>query len=144
MAKLPNQTLLEHNLMQVLAENCTGMDDHDDEDCNKCADMEDALVKAVAQWYGIVAGEDELVRLRQQLQRISFAAGNIGIEHPEWPNGYSEHLVAVVDRAEKAERENASLRSSLDRYKLALETIAGGWDGPTKAVAEAALRGESK
>jgi hypothetical protein len=56
----------------------------------------------------------EIERLEREAQRISFTAGNIGIEHPEWPPEYSKHLVALVDRAEKAEARVSELEQALE------------------------------
>jgi hypothetical protein len=49
-----NVTLLRQNIREVLAQHCTGMDDHGacgaKDECYKCEDMEDALIEAVENW----------------------------------------------------------------------------------------------
>ena len=64
----------------------------------------------------------EADQLRQQvaayekkLQKLSFAAGNVGIEHPEWPEGYSEHLTALVMENTQLQAEAAQLRHQVAR-----------------------------
>jgi hypothetical protein len=52
-----NETLLKMNMREVLADNCTGEDDHDSGDCEKCEDMETDLFKAVQEWFKIAYKE---------------------------------------------------------------------------------------
>jgi hypothetical protein len=66
----------------------------------------------------------EIERLEREAQRISFTAGNIGIEHPEWPPEYSKHLVALVDRAEKAEARVSELEQALEELGEAHRLLA--------------------
>jgi hypothetical protein len=47
---MKNVTMLRLNIREVLAANCTGMDDHDSPECDKCEEMEDALIEAVENW----------------------------------------------------------------------------------------------
>lgn len=48
-----------------------------------------------------------------ELQRLSFAAGNVALDHPDWPPEYARHLAALVARAEAAERRVQELEEAL-------------------------------
>jgi hypothetical protein len=56
---MKNVTLLRNNIRELLAQYCTGMDDHDAEPCEKCESMEDDIVAAVQSWRMHVYGKSK-------------------------------------------------------------------------------------
>jgi hypothetical protein len=71
-------------------------------------------------------------RLRAELQRISFAGGNVAIEHPEWPVEFAQQLAAVVAR-------NQKLEAAVNRFRYAIEWAgAESWDGTPEMLAKIA------
>lgn len=75
----------------------------------------------------LLASEAARKEAEHQLQRISFAAGNVGLAHPEWPEGYARSLAAVIARAERAEQRCSAMREAIkevcDRLDHALNLL---------------------
>lgn len=70
-------------------------------------------------------------------------------DYQEWwsrqiPNNFKHESAVAIAYAQsklaRAESELEQVKAERDRLREALETIKGGWDWPTKAVAEAARK----
>lgn len=61
--------------------------------------------------------ERSVTRAEAELRRLSFASGNVALDHPDWPPEYARHLAALVARAEAAERRVAELEEVLRGFE---------------------------